>query len=120
MHGPGGLPVLRGPFWSRQQGAVMSTVPPQSQHITAAAPVATPVQPVVVQQVPAPTTAPAPDAVPPEHRAHEIRIYSHSSFFYWWPVWLTGYVMAALTIAQGVHVQIGGQEVLFYPGQNPG
>jgi hypothetical protein len=94
----------------------MSTVPPQSQQITAAAPVAAPVQPVVVQQVP----APAPEVQHHEDRPQEIRIYSHSSFFYWWPVWATGYLMAALTIAQGVHVQIGGQQVLFYPGKNPG
>src|SRR5688572_26237895 len=27
----------------------------------------------------------------------EIVIISHSSLFYWWPVWFFGYVMAAIT-----------------------
>lgn len=27
----------------------------------------------------------------------ELRIYSHSTIFYWWPVWVVGFVMAAIT-----------------------
>lgn len=34
--------------------------------------------------------------VPPALR--ELRIYSHSALFYWWPVWATGLIMALLTI----------------------
>jgi uncharacterized membrane protein YkgB len=30
-----------------------------------------------------------------------LRIYSHSSFFYWWPVWVVGYVLAFLTYSHG-------------------
>ena len=33
----------------------------------------------------------------------EIVIISHSPMFYWWPVWLSGYVMAALTYFNGTH-----------------
>ncbi|HVC93306.1 MAG TPA: hypothetical protein VND64_06420 [Pirellulales bacterium] len=35
------------------------------------------------------------------HREPEIRIYSHSSIFYWWPVWLAGFLMAAITFVEG-------------------
>lgn len=35
-------------------------------------------------------------AAAPRPRA-ELRIVSHSSLFYWWPVWTIGYLMAALT-----------------------
>jgi hypothetical protein len=31
----------------------------------------------------------------------EIRIYAHSSIFYWWPVWLAGCVIAAITFFEG-------------------
>jgi hypothetical protein len=63
-----------------------------------------------------------PGAVPPETaaaeraqeiREQEIRIYGHSNMFYWWPVWVTGFIMAALTYMDG-HVLVvmpeGSQE----------
>lgn len=31
----------------------------------------------------------------------ELRIYSHSSILYWWPVWAVGYLMAFLTYSHG-------------------
>ena len=31
----------------------------------------------------------------------QLRIYSHSSLLYWWPVWAVGYVMALVTYWQG-------------------
>jgi hypothetical protein len=34
-------------------------------------------------------------------REPEMRIYSHSTIFYWWPVWVIGYVMAAITFSEG-------------------
>jgi len=30
-----------------------------------------------------------------------VRIYSHSSLFYWWPVWAVGLLMGILTLADG-------------------
>ncbi|MEO8494619.1 MAG: hypothetical protein ABI614_06090 [Planctomycetota bacterium] len=36
----------------------------------------------------------------------KLRIYSHSSFFYLWPVWAVGFVMALLTYFQGKAQQI--------------
>jgi hypothetical protein len=35
--------------------------------------------------------------VPPK----EIVIISHSTLFYWWPVWLVGFLMAAFTYLSG-------------------
>jgi hypothetical protein len=55
-------------------------------------------------------------AVPPP----ELRIYSHSSFFYWWPVWLTGFVLALITRIGGEQVTIGGTEVWMHPSKNLG
>jgi hypothetical protein len=107
-----------------------------------------PGQPVIVLQPPAAAEAPA--APPPEHpvaadalapthpsaeqveRGHmshteekaleqqELRIYSHSDFFYWWPMWLTGYIMALLTWLHGEYVKIGDTRVLFHPSKNVG
>jgi hypothetical protein len=31
----------------------------------------------------------------------EVRLYSHSPIFYWWPVWLVGFLMAFLTYLDG-------------------
>src|SRR5262249_53752210 len=46
------------------------------------------------------TTPPAPaPVVPPGQR--EIRVYSHSTLFYWWPVWAVGFIMAILTLVDG-------------------
>jgi hypothetical protein len=31
----------------------------------------------------------------------EIRVYGHSNLFYWWPVWVVGFLMAGLTYLDG-------------------
>ncbi len=36
----------------------------------------------------------------------EVRIYSHSHLFYWWPVWVTGFVLAVLTYLDGHRLAI--------------
>jgi hypothetical protein len=41
-----------------------------------------------------PTTAAA-------HGPRDIKLYSHSPIFYWWPVWLVGFAMAFLTYLDG-------------------
>src|SRR5262245_65353685 len=109
-----GVPVQPGPQQAAPQGAV------------------TP-QPVVYVPVQAP---PAPEGVPEHQRAPEPRhevgtspehrgprvvyIYSHSNLFYWWPVWLAGYVMALLTYLHPLNppVIIQGQEVTFHASKN--
>jgi hypothetical protein len=45
------------------------------------------------------TASPPPKTAAPEHR--DIKLYSHSPIFYWWPVWLVGFVMAFVTYLEG-------------------
>ena len=59
-------------------------------------------QPVVGQPVPAADTTPEFD---------EIRVYSHSPLFYWWPVWLFGFIFALITL-------IDGDRMVIVPGQS--
>jgi uncharacterized membrane protein YkgB len=44
---------------------------------------------------PAPGTPPAADTTP---GYDEIRVYSHSPLFYWWPVWLFGFIFSLITL----------------------
>jgi len=42
-------------------------------------------------------------------RPGEVTIVSHSDLFYWWPVWLVGFIMSAITYFHDVHAGfIGG------------
>lgn len=41
-----------------------------------------------------------------EHANEEIRLYSHSDIFYWWPVWALGFVLASLTYLDGGRMAI--------------
>jgi hypothetical protein len=36
----------------------------------------------------------------------EIRVVSHSTLFYWWPVWVTGFVLTLLTLLDGHYMVI--------------
>ena len=51
-----------------------------------------------------PAEAPAPDAL--RHSGSEVKIYGHSTIFYWWPVWVVGFVMAAITYSEGSRGEI--------------
>jgi len=64
------------------------------------APVVVPAAPVVLQ--PMQTTPPL------EHSSREIVIISHSSLFYWWPVWAVGFICVAIS-------WIGGQVMIVAP-----
>src|SRR2546427_8335600 len=44
--------------------------------------------------------SPTPVRVTPPAQ-EEVRIYSHSSLFYWWPVWAAGFIMGLLTAFEG-------------------
>jgi hypothetical protein len=47
-------------------------------------------------------TAPYPNPTPmPPDEDREMRIISHSSLFYWWPVWAVGFLMSAITFFSG-------------------
>jgi len=55
----------------------------------------------------------------------EVTVYPHSMLLYWWPVWVTGYILALLTWLNGEVIrftQANGQvtEVLMHPSKNLG
>jgi hypothetical protein len=52
---------------------------------------------------------------PPANPAgpQEVVVFGHSWLFYWWPVWVVGYLMALLTWLHPVHIHLDGSEVLF-------
>jgi hypothetical protein len=62
--------------------------------------------------------------VPDKPQVHrKLRIYSHSTLFYWWPVWMVGYVMALLTYWNGKPEQIedvGRAREWIHPSNNLG
>ncbi|HZZ82215.1 MAG TPA: hypothetical protein VFE62_27200 [Gemmataceae bacterium] len=48
------------------------------------------------------TPPPPPPPPPPEPAKREIRIVSHCALFYWWPVWLVGFILWIVTSAPHV------------------
>jgi uncharacterized membrane protein YkgB len=52
---------------------------------------------------PAGQVPPAADTTP---EFDEIRVYSHSPLFYWWPVWLFGFIFALITLMDGDRLAI--------------
>lgn len=50
----------------------------------------------------------------------ELKIDSHSSLIYWWPVWAVGYLMAILTYSLGQQYQIGQNSEWFHASSNLG
>jgi hypothetical protein len=66
------------------------------------------------------STQPTNASTSPALAAREVRIYSHSPIFYWWPVWATGFLMAFLTLTQGVSTPFADTEVLIHPSRNLG
>src|SRR3989442_4895530 len=51
-----------------------------------------------------PPAAPVPS--PPDMSHREIKIVSHSSLFYWWPVWSIGFILAGITFFSGERMAI--------------
>jgi hypothetical protein len=47
----------------------------------------------------------------------EIRIYGHSNLFYWWPVWVTGFILAFLTYLDGHVMAVVPAESQVEPGK---
>ena len=75
------------------------------------------------QSVAAPTRSvqaqPPPEPEKPKP-VYELKIYSHSSLVYWWPVWAVGYLMAILTYSLGQQYQIGQDREWFHASSNLG
>jgi len=42
----------------------------------------------------------------------QFRLYSHSNLFYWWPVWVVGYILGIITYFQGTYMVVfpGGKD----------
>jgi hypothetical protein len=62
----------------------------------------------------------AAEAVAQISRPQEVYIYSHSPIIYWWPVWVVGYIFAAMTYFQGVHTTFDGVTVTIHPSRSIG
>jgi len=62
-----------------------------------------------------PSDLPDPTALP------ELRIYSRSAIFFWWPVWATGYILAAITYVFGEPLTVSnGTKILVHPNTGLG
>jgi hypothetical protein len=84
-------------------------------------------QPVLQRPVAPPPAAVAPVVAAPVVAAQEplgvepeIMLVSHSSLFYWWPVWMVGYSCALVTFFEGQTVQLGHYAVNIHTSNNLG
>jgi hypothetical protein len=50
----------------------------------------------------------------------EVTVYPHTMLLYWWPVWVTGYILALLTWLEGTTVHFGDAAVIMHPSKNLG
>jgi len=50
----------------------------------------------------------------------EIRLYQHSQLFYWWPVWVCGFIMAAWTFIDGHRLAIVPKDTTVQRGEGGG
>ncbi len=56
----------------------------------------------------------------PKAEVLQVIVYAHSALFYWWPLWMVGYVMALLTWLHHDQAVIGNKPEWFYPSRNLG
>jgi hypothetical protein len=62
-----------------------------------------------------------PSDLPDPGALQEIRIYSRSNIFFWWPLWLTGYLLAAITYLGGQRLDLSnGSTILVHPNTGLG
>ena len=63
-----------------------------------------------VPPTPPTPTSPLPPSLPPSSggptRSSEIKLISHSTLFYWWPVWAVAFLMAMVTWIEGHHLAV--------------
>jgi hypothetical protein len=50
----------------------------------------------------------------------EVTVYSHSNLLYWWPIWVTGFIMAILTYLEGQPYTFQNATVIMHPSKNVG
>lgn len=106
-----GLPASQ-PAYPGQPVAPVQ-VAPNGYQVAPTAPVVVPVGQIAAQSTLAPHGTL--ETVP-----QELRVYNHSTFLYWWPVWLTGYIMAIVTRMDGQLIQIGNSQVWVHRSKNLG
>ena len=82
------------------------TQPPPYPNVATTPPVTVPPQPPPGDPNLAQQLAAQPDVRLDELQEPELIIYSHSSLFYWWPIWVIGYLMALVTYWEGVLHQV--------------
>jgi len=102
-----------------QQDYPATSAPPVMAPGTAVPMASAPLQDAQAAPV-APMTAAPVQAMPVAPVQRELILYSHSTFFYWWPVWAVGYFMALLTLIQGEYVKVGDFTVQIHPSKNVG
>lgn len=56
----------------------------------------------------------------PVENLPEVKIYSQNRLFYWWPVWVTGYICALVTYLGGMKIETVNLNEYFHPSANPG
>jgi hypothetical protein len=111
------VPPVTSPLAPELQTAAVPPAPPPP-----APPPPAPPPPAPPPAAPQSITINVPRSDTVEHREGptEVRLYSHSTFFYWWPVWAVGYLMALITWMGGHTEAIGGAHVLIHPSKNLG
>jgi hypothetical protein len=73
-----------------------------------------------------PAAPPSPQEEPARRERDEaqellqLRIYSHTNLFYWWPVWAVGYLMALLSYLHGQRYEVGDAVEYFHPSSTAG
>src|SRR5262245_6436831 len=61
------------------------------------------------------------DRLPDPATLPDVRLYSHSSLVYWWPVWVTGYVMCLITYLEGRVVPLNEtRQAIIHGSSTPG
>jgi hypothetical protein len=110
---PPGVPAL--PPGYQQQSAAYAATPPQQ---------------VVYQQVPVPVPVQTPQSArplatgdaPQEMEIHHPQyvVVAHSNLFYWWPVWVVGFLMTIFTWSYGDTFAIGDASVRIHSSNNLG
>jgi hypothetical protein len=66
---------------------------------------------------PAPSTPPkVPPAPPPA--ARELRIYGHSTLFYWWPIWLLGFIFCLVSYFSGGRAVVVSKHAVYIKRDN--
>jgi hypothetical protein len=126
---PGAVPVAQPTAVPPPPAGASGTVPVQTVYVPVSAPPVAPsdaaAQAAAAQQAEAAKLAAqqaeAQQAAASEHRAPQtVYVFSHSNFFYWWPVWVVGFIMALVTFLWGQKVNVGGAAEMIHPSKNLG